>query len=284
MLKTMCVGMVFVASFAGCGGSGSDGSALGREDSQGSSGASLLSFSGSGCKKETLSRSPHSVAPVRTIESASGTSVQALDAADFASEVEGLQCIAWERSASDVLSIALINFESVCGAQWSGAVAVDSEGILNLDLTNPECRIAACGQCIYDWNFAVQGVPEGTAVPVVVGLDTCPGQRSAEKESLVIPANAAARGIACRYADWNALGWQARVLSTCGQAGMPCEGTSGLCSDAAGSLSCAEGLTCTDNGNASQRICAKSCTGDPDCGSSGAQVCSAGFCRPNGLW
>ena len=236
----------------------------------------LLSFGNSGCKKETLA---HAVRSTQAVTDADGGVIS------YAEEVAGLKCFAWQPMGTGSIKISLINFEEACGAQWQGKAELDSSGALTLGLVNPQCLIASCGYCIYDWSFEVNGIPAGENLPVTVNIDTCPGEQPIKVTSAELPLARQSEGILCRYANHNALGWQAASLGTCGEVGMPCTGTS-MCSlggDAA-EQTCQTSLTCTDNGNPSEMICAQPCTVDSDCGITGVQSCQAGLCRPKAAW
>lgn len=236
----------------------------------------LVSFGNSGCKKETLA---HATRRTQAVTLSDGGIVS------YGEEVAGLKCFAWQPTGSDSIKISLINFEEACGAQWKGDAKLDSNGALTLGLVNPKCLIASCGWCIYDWSFEVKGIPAGENLPVTVNIDTCPGEQAIKTTTVELPLATESEGILCRYANFNALGWQALSLDTCGTVGMPCTGTS-MCSSSGGvtAQTCQNDLTCTDNGNPSEMICAQPCTQDSDCGITGVQSCQSGLCRPKAAW
>jgi hypothetical protein len=241
----------------------------------------LAGFVGSGCKKEKATSQP--VSWTRDI----GATRQALDVSALAGETAGLKCVAWETAASGTVSVGLINFEGACGAEWTGTATLDAQGLM-LGLVNPACKIALCGWCIYDWTFDVN-LPKQTApLPVTIRIDTCPGgTQPVETKTLTLPIDTTPKGIFCNYANINALTWQAGALSTCGGLGMPCIGYAGMCQGSANppaTMTCNAGLTCTTGAAATESICAKSCTAESDCGTSGAQACTGGVCRPKTAW
>jgi hypothetical protein len=240
------------------------------------SGGALVSFGNSGCKKETLANA------FQTLQNVPLTDAGVLNYGD---EVAGLKCFAWQTTGADALRISLINFEEACGAEWVGSANVASDGVLTLGLNNPQCLIASCGWCIYDWSFEVKGVNLARDLPVTVNIDTCPGEQDVKVTSAQLPLATQSSGILCRYANFNAVGWQAMSLGTCGQAGMPCTATN-MCQASGGSTAqtCQGDLTCADNGTASEMICTKPCAVDSDCGSTGAQSCQTGLCRPQTAW
>jgi hypothetical protein len=242
----------------------------------------LTRFVGSGCKKETPA-----AASAQSVHRSGGDTArvsQALDVGALAGETVGLRCVAWETVAPDTLSVALINFDGACGAQWKGAAKFDAQG-LTLGLVNPLCMIAACGTCIYDWTFDVHLATPSAPLPVAIQIDTCPGTQPIQTTTVSLPVDTAPSGIVCNYAEFGALGWQAMALGTCGTVGMPCNGTS-MCSSSVTPPAppCTAGLTCTAGQSADKTICAKPCTVEADCGTSGAQTCTAGLCRPKTPW
>jgi hypothetical protein len=239
----------------------------------------LARFANSGCKKEAKS------ATATPYASGIGMATQALDIGALATETAGLKCVAWETGASGTLSLGLINFEGACGAQWAGTATVDAQG-LTLGLVNPDCRKALCGWCIYDWTFDVNIAKHVSPLAVTIQIDTCPGTDPVQTKTVSLPVDTTPKGIVCNYANWNALGWQAMALGTCGAVGMPCLGTAGLCSGSATptATTCNAGLTCTMGAAATDSICAKSCAAESDCGTSGAQTCTSGLCRPKTAW
>ncbi len=248
----------------------------GTETQNPASGKPLVAFGNSGCKKEVLASTSSKLSSFSPVD-AGPTAYEA--------EVEGLKCVAWEMSGTDRVKINLINFEEACGAQWEGTAKLDDSGQLQLGLVNPQCLIALCGWCIYDWSFDVAGVRGFSHLPVTITIDTCPGQQELKTSSVDLPLDTQQSGIKCRYANFFALGWQAMSLGTCGAVGMPCEGTS-MCSslDASATKTCQSDLVCTNNGDTTQEICAKPCANDADCGSAGVLSCQSGLCRPKNLW
>ncbi len=249
--------------FVSCTGSDNQGSSVLRE------------FRDSGCKKE------------RGLESASDTAsiTQALVSADYSTETMGLKCFAWESVAAGGLKIDLYNFEGPCGAEWTGEASLQDLGALALSLVNPDCLIASCGSCIYDWSFEVADFDTSQPLPVSVGIDTCPGEQEVERLEATLPVDTQQSGILCNYANHGALGWQAMSLGECGTLGMPCVSENNCPgADATTEPGCEGELTCTDNGDSTQRICAKACSAEADCGELGVWGCTEGLCRPKNGW
>lgn len=240
-----------VLSVAACGSSDKTG---------GSGGGPLVAFQGSACKKEA------------------GTG-QALTSQEA---YAGLSCVRWSPGQDGALHVELFNFEGGCGAEWKGESTLSDSG-LELRVVNPECLLAACGSCIYDWAFDVR-VPSDADLTVSIVKDPCPGQQTPETEPVTLPLSTTSQGELCRYADWNALGWQASSLATCGQAYMPCRTQNGMCSMGASTTECEAGLTCADGAATSQGVCHAPCQGDGDCVPAGILTCQSGLCRPAKPW
>jgi hypothetical protein len=231
-------------------------SSCGANDSEstGSPDGGSVAFQSSACKKDNA---------------------QALSEADARA---GLKCIRWQPLDGGKLRFELTNFEGACGANWAGKANV-GEGGLELWATNPSCRIASCGWCIYDWTFDVEA-PADTSLALSVVTDPCPGQQEPARVTATLPLSTSPQGELCRYAHHGALSWQAAALGSCGQAYMPCRG-SDICGVGASSESCDTGLVCADGG-AGQQVCHAPCTAD--CGPGGALTCQDGLCRPANPW
>lgn len=244
----------------------------------------LKGFKDGGCKKE------NALASVNSTNGGIATATQALVSTNYSAETTGLKCFAWEVVSDNRLKIDLYNFDGACGAAWTGKAAIESDGGLKLSLINPDCRIALCGTCMYDWSFDVEGVDTSKDVALSLSIDTCPsGEVSTpiKNANVTLPTAAKASGILCNYADFNGLGWQAMALDQCGTTGMPCmNALNSLCNSNASTdpPSCQAEMICTDNGAAEQRICAKACVADADCGSLGILSCQEGLCRPANRW
>lgn len=243
----------------------------------------LTSFKDSGCKKENATKV---VAALNRFGDGYATASQPVVSTDYSAETAGLKCFAWEVLESGQVKVDLINFESACGPKFVGDAKIDSNGVLQLSVSNPGCMLADCGECIYDWSYEVATLDTSKPLPVRLGIDVCPGSDAIRYIEATLPVDTQSSGILCNYADYGAIGWQAMGLSQCGTVGMPCVNTM-MCSrggNSAAAASCEGDLVCADNGNAEERICAKACSGDADCGSLGVLSCSGGLCRPKNGW
>jgi hypothetical protein len=229
-------------------------------------GALTATFSDSGCKKEN------------GLDAAGAGSGQALVSTDYSVATAGYDCIAWEVPTGRRLKIDFYNQRGACGAEWSGkAEALPGSGV-HLAIENPECKIAKCGTCLFDWSFVLDEVDTARDLEVTRSVNACPGKSESEAATYALPLASASRGIRCTYADHAALVAQAAQLGTCGTLGMPCNSE---CGSADGTApECGDELICVEGGAATERICAKPCTSDLDCDALGVSVCSSGICRP----
>ena len=256
-----------LTSVAACSDSGGSGEATAGGDA---AVVAQNSFSSSGCKKEVAAK----------MELARARSLQVIN-----SEVglDGLRCVAWERVGDGEVKLDLYNFDSACGATWTGDGANAADGTLELHVSNPSCRIASCGTCLYDWSFDLHlGLPAGQVVGLAVAVDACEGQQATTHLAAAIGAEA--NGIRCELASYGAVNWQANAAGTCGSTGMPCVGSL-LCGS--GSLTstgtCAAGLICDSSAAENEPVCFVPCTTVADCPRADVYTCQTGLCRPAGL-
>jgi len=252
--KPWLIGLVLSMVLANCGGADS------AQDS----------FSSSACKKETTAESR--MARVRSLK------VLGSEAG-----LDGLRCVAWERADDQRLLLDLYNFEGACGAVWTGEGSLAADGSLAVHIDNPSCQIFKCGICLYDWSLDLHvSLPVNQSVGLDVAVDSCAGeQTTAHVAALIGPEDT---GIRCALAHYGALNLQASAKGTCGQAGMPCEGSL-LCGS--GSLTstgtCAAGLVCDSTAAVNEPVCLVPCTTVADCPRADVYTCQAGACRPPGL-
>jgi hypothetical protein len=225
-------------------------------------------FSGSPCKKE-----------VATARAGGGVSLAVID---NPTGLEGLKCVAWERGSSAQVALDLFNFEGACGAEWSGNGALAGSGTLELSVVNPECKIARCGICMYDWSFVVHAaVPANQTVPVVITIDACPTSAGTQLATTTAAIGPESTGIRCSFADYGALAWHASAKSLCGKAGMPCVGSS-MCGSGGPTSTgtCDTGLVCDSSAAANEPRCLVPCASVADCPRADVWSCTAGLCRP----
>jgi hypothetical protein len=241
----------------------------GCSDEKQGSGSALLDFANSGCKRERAENLASEGVVARTGQPWVST--------QYAAETSGLKCIAWEAGAPGRLTVDLTNFEEACGAEWQGSAGYDPRTGLTLALTNPDCRIAKCGSCVYDWSFDV-AVPDGSGpIPLRISIDRCPGEQEITSYTASLPT-ARPSGILCRSANWYALEQQCSELGDCGTLGMPCGTTVDM------DVSCTAGLECVNASGSSDTVCIEPCGSDADCGTTGALSCEDGVCRPEQTW
>lgn len=226
-------------------------------------------FASSACKKDIAAKS----AMAR---------IYGLMVIDDQSGLDGLSCVAWQRVGAGEVKIDLYNFEGACGATWSGDAAVAADGTLELHVDNPSCMVANCGKCLYDWSFdAGAAIPANQVTPVVIAVDTCKGQQQVAQLSSRLGAKDT--GMACSFADYGALNWQAMAAGTCGKAGMPCVGSL-LCGSGSftSTGTCDGGLVCDSSDAVNEPRCLVPCTTTADCPRADVWSCQSGLCRPAG--
>jgi hypothetical protein len=201
---------------------------------------------------------------------------------DSEAGLEGLSCVAWQRLGMGEFKVDLYNYESACAATWAGDAVVAANGTLELHVDNPSCLVMKCGKCLYDWSFDVQAaLPANQATPLSLAITTCNGQQQAAQRSASL--GAVDKGIACSFADYGALNWQASAAGTCGKAGMPCVGSL-LCGTGSftSTGTCDSGLFCDSSAAVNEPRCLVPCATIADCPRADAWSCQSGLCRPAG--
>jgi hypothetical protein len=218
----------------------------------------LVAFDASACKTHPAEKS--------------GQSSEALV---VASEFDGLSCLEWETQSDGVVTFRVLNLNGGCSVPWTGDAVVEADGSLVLLLTNPMCAVAACGWCLYDFQFDVRNVPPVSGLPVRIGTIACPGEAPSFDNELTLPEDAGAAGILCRYTNQYAydqlLGEQDRCGSqygTCGQAG-------GFCGSEP--TKCRDDLVCVAADEAER--CLRPCSSNDDCSPRDVSACVDGICR-----
>jgi hypothetical protein len=259
-------GAICAAMILGCGsdGGGTDTGAV--QDAGATPQQTQTSFASSACKKSEaakthLARRYHAV-----IEDEAG--------------LGGLRCVAWKRVGTTELKLDLYNFDGACGTTWVGDAAIGADGTIALAIDNPSCTVALCGKCLYDWSFDVQGAIPAGPVPVDITVNTCKGQQTPVQIPTTIGAEE--EGLACSFADYGGLLWQASATSTCGTLAMPCVGSS-LCGSGSftSTGTCNTGLVCDSSAATNEPRCLAPCSTAQDCPRADAWVCQSGLCRPN---
>jgi hypothetical protein len=252
--KPWLIGLALSTAVAACSGGG----------------VSQDSFSSSACKKETT-------AEMRLAR------MRSLNVLGSEAGLEGLRCVAWKRASDDRLLLDLYNFEGACGAVWTGEGKLAADGSLAVHIDNPSCQIAKCGICLFDWSLDLHlGLPADQAVGLDVAVDSCAGEETTTHVAALIGPEAT--GIRCALAHYGALNWQATAKGTCGQAGMPCEGSL-LCGSGSftSTGTCAAGLVCDSAAAVNEPVCLVPCTTTAECPRADVYACQAGACRPTGL-
>lgn len=267
--RVAATGLVALALGASCNGTETDNPATGN---------GLIDFHDTGCKShaegdETPS-GPSGKGSGRVDAGIGGTTRPLTVASDY----DGLQCVAWELGGDAALRLRFINFHEGCGVEWKGRIAGRSEGSLELEVVNDQCGVAACGWCIYDWDFEVAEVDRATSLALnLTAVMDGPGcsYEAGRRLEAELPIDREPEGVLCRYAHPYAIEQLAEETGICGASRMPCSG-SNLCDPSADP--CASGLTCTPVEDGGSR-CLEACTSDAECEPSGPLVCRDGLCQ-----
>jgi hypothetical protein len=231
-------------------------------------GGSTISFESGPCKKEAAAE--QAALPSFLLTTWNGD------------DLLGLTCIAWApgAEAGDV-GLDLLNFPGACGAEWEGEGGVDGTSI-DVRVYNPGCMLAACGTCIYDWAFGLEGVTEAASISLSIEISPCPEEQEPYFKSATLPGPLSVEGIVCRWTDIWALDWHAGETGTCGALHMPC-GAGGICAEGE-AAQCDGDLECANRGDG-ELACLAPCVEDADCLPSGMMSCGDdGLCRLDGGW
>lgn len=203
-------------------------------------------------------------------------------AADFSQAGDGLtplsefpivpECVDWAVVGNE-LALQYVGFISGCGITWTGGARVAEPGVIALELSAVECRVAACENCNYDARARIplEAIEGQQKVTLRLSLDTC-GDSPSVSEWVIDRAELAA-GNRCK-ADgsdsWGgaqyATAYQLDLYENCDPDAMTLDRlrVDGIC---------AEALTC------SAGRCLPSCTTDEECPLNGAFVCVEGLCQ-----
>jgi hypothetical protein len=219
----------------------------------------LVAFDASACKTE-----------------AAETSGKSFEAVVATSEYDGLTCLEWETKSGGVVSFRVLNLNGGCSVTWSGDAVVRADGSLELLLTNTKCAVAACGWCLYDFQFDVRNVPPLSGLPVRIGTIGCPGETPTFDHELSLPADAGPSGILCRYTNVSAYDQLLVEHDRCGSQFGSCRDQDGFCKTD-GAPECREGLVCTPAADSER--CLTPCTSDYDCSPGEVSACVDGICR-----
>lgn len=182
---------------------------------------------------------------------------------------DGLYCYAWDRS-SDEVTIDVVNYSAGCTIFWTlGESRVDGDRI-SLGIHDPYCGTAACGSCVYDFSFIVEGVDLDAPARVRLRETSCERPEILEPEVL-LAVDERETGIICRVQPTYAFEEQ------CGRPYLsPCrpDSSQGTCDDG-----CGEGLTCAVAESEDGRdLCLTACEADDDCPLA-VESCQDGACR-----
>lgn len=218
---------------------------------------SLRMFEGSACKKDGVE------------DAEEGLRAAALTASDY----DGLHCFAWEPAGDDVLRIDVLNATGGClvEIEWKGSARV-GEGRLALTVTaDPQCNVAGCGSCLYDYTYEVAGVDTSAPLAVTFTMRQCDAELEPRVTELELPVDERPEGILCRPINPGTLSWVQR----CGAPHLPCAGADGACAVAGGQTTCDPGLVCAGDDFG---ICRTPCETDADCPLTDVEACEDGVC------
>lgn len=227
-----------------------------------------VSFNGSECKSEEEEKSP--TARLYTMP----------DSVPY----QGMECVSWKTTSEGQFVIDLINFSGACGANYTGEAHYDNDGTLSLDIINPQCEIANCGWCIYDWSFELESIHVEDNLDITITEDPCPGNEGdSTTRQLQISQNDLLDGIVCRFHHVDLF-----VLKGCGGLHQPCFNLEP--SDSEDSLcgvrqnQCDEGLTCVDGEHMAQPTCVQTCDQTQNCPLEPLLSCQQGKCLLAQSW
>lgn len=212
----------------------------------------LKDFSGSACKSKVDATS------------------QALTLAAPA-ELEGLQCVEWERSAEGSLSVHLINSPQGCADEYFGRAELSDSGALELSVYKDICAVAGCGSCLFDFAYDLTGTFAALPLTLRLGSAICAKEPIEWADELTLPLDEQDSGMLCRPLASGPLFWHAASTGKCGTLNMPC----GDCMD--DHSSCTADASCVTLAEGDAR-CLRDCETDDDCLADVAS-CEAGSCR-----
>lgn len=224
-------------------------------DDPGADSSTLASFAGSDCKEFG--------------GASSGSHFRSLPP-DNTSAYDGLSCIRWD---ADSRTVEFINYPQACGAEWEGDASLSGNEV-TLTVDNPDCSLAACGTCFYDWSFELSSFPTDGDLSVSAEIDSCPNEDGFEGIQVSLPLDESPSSILCRHPSASALVWR----SMPGGLHMPCHGDDNPGSND-GEIGCDDGLVCNDQG-----ICLAECETDTECPLPDLQTCSEGVCELITTW
>jgi hypothetical protein len=225
----------------------------------------LASFQGSECHKDGTPSD--GAAPHGSPDAGVGMQSAPLD---VAGDYSKLACVVWDRGGT-ALHVSYKNFRSSCGIEWAGADAeVDGDGV-RLAAKNPGCRTARCGNCFYDLDFDVPGVPSTGALHLeFVVTDengkVCDPAASGPETTITLSADEPS-DLRCRIIPGYMFLPPADACTRYGT----CQDTD--------ACQCGAGTTC-DPRFTQLPVCVPSCTTKNDCPVPGAFDCDDGVCSP----
>lgn len=216
------------------------------------------------------------VAEFRVNECGSGTPSNKLLTGREPHDYPNLQCVAWKRAGAK-LNVDLINFPAGCGFRgyepdtlWKGRVRGDGSK-LDFEVTWDFESANACGGCLHDFSFALEGIQGENPIDMDVAIRDC-SDCDRRMSSLTLPTDEHASGITCKYGGDASFHLSPSLEDQLGSLHAP--PADGVC-DAG-----LEPIKIRD-----QEICVAACSSDDDeCQPSDVLTCQKGNCLLRESW
>jgi len=192
---------------------------------------------------------------------------------------KGLICISWDIETSGRALFDLINFDRMCGFEpgdenlWIGQAYQDFDGLLrlNVDWDSPDEN--ACGDCLYDFSFEIDGLEFSEALDVTTG--NCTGNcDNWSGFKVTIPVYRMPAGIICKYADVEHILASTRV---------PDDWKRGTLHMPPKQGECEEDLTLIEK-KEGEELCAATCSSTKPCPLEEILECQSGICQLIETW
>ncbi|HEX2880496.1 MAG TPA: hypothetical protein VHO25_13275 [Polyangiaceae bacterium] len=185
------------------------------------------------------------------------------------------ECVRWALDDDQILSVEVNSFRGGCQVEWVGQPSADTNSV-TLDLENPLCASAACGNCLYDSHFQIQLDSNGDRTFSLVQQDCYAGGELSRVE-WQLPLSTTPSGTICEFAD----GWGRRSVAytqnLVGKEFAPCVEETNTCE---GDLACIS--TSGEEINSFTSMCVPRCMVDADCPMTDVVQCDDGVCVPRG--
>ncbi len=187
---------------------------------------------------------------------------QSVAALTDSSKYAGLTCVAWEARDDGRLRIDVLNMNGPCLVEidWQPRVEYAEGALEAIVSAEPECRIAACGGCSYDFTFELKDIAPSAPLSFRLWPEICRKTEESPEIALTLPLDQAVQGIRCRPL---LSGFFVGITGT----------AHGSCRHDA-DAGCDPDLVCQETDG----ICLTQCTSDDDCPLSDVEVCEMNRC------